>query len=527
MSDLTKPAGYPTDPSANRGVGRIQTHLSHVFLTEQRVYKFRKPVDFGFVHFATRSERNTDCEREVALNRRLAPDVYLGVAPLLSDGSQHWVGAVCDRIPTAHDPPEYCVVMRRLPTGRDALSLLDKGVLSELQLDRLAGRIAGFHEQCGLGTPAPFSAEDWRARCLDPVEQNFRSLAVSWDNASGSGRIAETAEAMRAFGEKHSDRFDRRRRTGRAVDGHGDLHLQHVWFETDQADPIIIDCLEFNESLRKIDAAAEVAFPAMDLHYRGYENLAARFLRTYARDSDDFDLYSVIDFFISYRAAVRAKVAAIAAADDNIDADQRSRAAASAHRHMELAAETIRSRPNAPLVLVGGVVGAGKSAVANVLADHVGGVVVSSDRVRKRMAGLAPTERIHAAPDEGLYAADATERVYAGLLDRARPIVESGRMAILDATFGRYRHRAMAAELARELRVPIHVVEARCSAQVAVARLARREKMGTDPSDAGPAHYARSVARFEPVSDEEHLHVIHTDIADWQNSISQLGSELR
>jgi predicted kinase len=194
---------------------------------------------------------------------------------------------------------------------------------------------------------------------------------------------------------------------------------------------------------------------------------------------------------------------------------------------MELAAEAIRTRPSAPLVLVGGVVGSGKSVVANALADQVGGVVVSSDRVRKRMAGLAPIERIHAAPDEGLYAADATERVYAGLLDRARPIVESGRMAILDATFGRYRHRAMAAELARELRVPIHVVEARCSAQVAVARLARREKMGTDPSDAGPAHYAQSVARFEPVSDEEHLHVIHTDIADWQNSISQLGSELR
>jgi hypothetical protein len=193
---------------------------------------------------------------------------------------------------------------------------------------------------------------------------------------------------------------------------------------------------------------------------------------------------------------------------------------------MELAAEAIRARPNAPLVLVGGVVGSGKSAVASALADRVSGVVVSSDRVRKRLAGLAPTERIRAAPDEGLYAAEAIERVYLGLVERARPIAASGRMAILDATFGRRRHRAMAAELARELRVPIHIVEVRCSAQVAVARLARRERMGTDPSDAGPALHAQSVARFEPVTGEERLHVIHTDIADWRSSIPQLASEL-
>jgi hypothetical protein len=99
-------------------------------------------------------------------------------------------------------------------------------------------------------------------------------------------------------------------------------------------------------------------------------------------------------------------------------------------------------------------------------------------------------------------------------------------MAILDATFGRQQHRAKAAELARELRVPIHIVEVRCSVQVAVARLAQREERGTDPSDAGPAFYAQSVARFEPVTEEEHGHVIHTDIADWRESIAQLASEL-
>src|SRR5262249_46012030 len=305
---------FPRDPSAATGVEWIQTHLSHVYRTGDRVYKFRKPVDLGFVRFASRAERNADCLREVALNRRLAPRVYLGVAPLCGTRARPVIGTPAESL--ASDPAalEHCVVMRRLPEGRDALSLLEQGKLSEAQLDALATRIARFHAAHGLGAPAPFSREEWLERCTAPAEQNLHPLADARDLVRAED-LTLARDLAHAFEVEHADRFERRRRDGRAVDGHGDLHLQHVWFERDHADPIAIDCLEFSESLRRIDAAADAAFLAMDLRYRGASSLAGRFLRSYARESDDFDLYSVVDYFLSYRAGVRAKVAALAARD--------------------------------------------------------------------------------------------------------------------------------------------------------------------------------------------------------------------
>jgi aminoglycoside phosphotransferase family enzyme/predicted kinase len=519
LAGFAQPDAYPTDPSAARGVSWIQTHLSHVFLTERRVYKLRKPVDLGFVDFTTREERNADCEREVSLNRRLAPDVYLGVAPLASDGRACWAGPISERASFGDDAPEHFVVMRRLPDGRDALSLLEKGALSEFQIDRVARRIANFHARSQLGAPAPIAASAWHARCVDPVEECFRALFRVSEAGDVRELLAKTADRTRDFARWRAHRFEERRLSGRAVDGHGDLHLQHIWFEEDDAEPVIIDCLEFSEQLRQIDSASDVAFTAMDLWYRGQRSLAERFLRTYASESGDFDLYGVVDYFIAYRALVRAKVAALVSIDANIDSGQRTRAAASAGRHLELAAEVMAGVTRGRLMLIGGVVGSGKSTVAEALAEQLDGVVISSDRVRKQLAGLPPTNRVHALPDQGLYAPDAVERTYAALFECARPIVTSGRVAILDATFSRRRHRAMAADLAAELGVDWRLIEVRCSPEIVRERLARRVADAASTSDAGPEFYDRSVARFEPIAESECALVVRTDVDDWREAL--------
>jgi predicted kinase len=417
--------------------------------------------------------------------------------------------------------------MRRLRDGRDALSLLEKGALSKIQIDRVALRVANFHERNKLGKPAPFAAPEWYARCVDPVEDCLRALFAVSEDVDLRAQLAETADLMRDFARQHLQRFEGRRLAGRAVDGHGDLHLQHIWFEEDDADPVIIDCLEFSERLRRIDTASEIAFAAMDLRYRGQRLLADCFLHSYARERDDFDLYGVVDYFIAYRALVRAKVAAIASADAGIDSGQRTRAAASVGRHLELAGEVMAPRALGSLVLVGGVVGTGKSTVAAALADELGGVVVSSDRVRKQLAGLPPSSRVRAGPDEGFYAPDAVERTYAALFERARPILTSGRVAILDATFSRRRHRAIAADLAAELGVRQRTIEVRCAPEIARARLARREAEGSGASDAGPAFYERSVARFEPFAESECHHVVHTDVDSWRDALEDLVCILR
>jgi hypothetical protein len=526
---LAGPAAYPGDASAAAGVAHVQTHLSQVFLTGGRVYKFRKAVDLSFVCFATRAERNADCLREVALNRRLAPDVYLGVAPILAAPVR--VGPIAERLaeaPAGGGAREHCVVMRRLPAGRDALSLLERGALTDAQLERAACLIARFHEQHALGAPAPFTRDAWRRRCVGPVEDNLSLLAKAPGELIEGGALATLATRTRAFAEAHAESFERRRLAGRAVDGHGDLHLQHLWYERDDADPIAIDCLEFSEALRQLDAAAEVAFPAMDLRYRGAAARAELFLRTYARESDDFDLYTLVDYFVSYRAAVRAKVASIAAADASIPAAQRARAAESVRRHLDLAVQALAPRGMGALVLVGGIVGTGKSTAAAEIADAVGGVVIASDRVRKRLAGVAPTARSRDAVDQGLYAPAMGDRVYAGLLERAAPVLASGRMALLDATWSRAADREAALRFAQARGVSIRFVETRCAAAVALERLARREASGADPSDAGPAFHASSAARFEAPAEwpADALVIVHTDRDGWRASLRERAPDL-
>lgn len=527
---LAQPEAHPLDPSAAVGVRHVQTHLSHVYLTGARAWKLRKAAALGFVDFSTRAERNADCAREVRLNRRLAPDVYLGVAPIEAAGGRFRVGAVAaepDADALRADPREHVVAMRRLPEGCDALSLLTRGALRARHVDAVADCLARFHAAHGLGAPAPFPPEAWRARIEAPVLENLRLLEPAAGRLFPRATWRRAGERARAFLGAHADRFEARRRAGRAVDGHGDVHLQHVWFEPGRREPLLVDCIEFRDDLRQIDAAAEIAFLAMDLRYRGRPRLAARFLRRYAAATDDFDAYGVLDYFVSYRAAVRAKVAALAADDPAIDAAQRAAAAVSARRHLALAARALAPAGPGAVVVVTGTVGSGKSSVAEVLADALEGVVIASDRVRKALAGLAPEARTGAA--RGLYADAAKERVYEALLERAAPVVASGRIAILDATYALERHRAAAFAWAAARGARAALVEVRCARPTALARLARRAAAGRDPSDAGPELLAWSEAHYEPPQPPAGAPalVVETDVPGWRASARALVRALR
>lgn len=529
LEALQAAGAYPGDASARGGAHWIQTHISHVFLTGERVYKFRKAVDLGFVRFATRDERNEDCLREVALNRRLAPDVYLGVAPLVGDGAAVRVGPAEETLARGDPPPEHCVVMRRLPDGCDALSLLQRGELADARIDRLAELVARFHAAHGLGCPAPFEPGAWRERVRAPVDANFRLLRQHAGALFPAELLERAREAADAFVEGHADALERRRREGRAVDGHGDLHLQHVWFEGGDEEPRIIDCVEFDADLRRIDAASEVAFTAMDLVYRDAPRLAGRFLRRYARESDDFDLFAVVDYFTSYRAAVRAKVAALAAGDEDIDAAQRGRAAESARRHLELASDALAAHEAGLLLLVAGAVGTGKTTAAEALADDLHGVVISSDRVRKRLAGIPAHVRAAAVGRGEIYGPEATRRTYEGVLERAEPVVASGRVAVLDATWSRREHRADALARARAWGARAFLVETCCDPGVALERLAGREAVGTDASDAGPERLRASLDAFEPLADwpERDRTRLRTDAPGWRDNARALAARLQ
>ena len=524
VRSLAQRSAYPDDASAASGVEHVQTHLSDVFLTRDRVYKLRKAVDLGFVDFTSRVERNADCIREVELNRRLAPDVYLGVAPIEEGPRGFVVGRLLEaRRLVLPDAAEHCVVMRRLPPARDAVSLLSGGRLTRRHVDATADRIAGFHQEHRL-PPQPRGRErailQRTTRCFQDC---VRTLEAALPNPQIRGTLLVVEDLARAFIDARAGELCERARRGLWVDGHGDLHLQHVWFERDGDFPVMIDCLEFDRELRQIDAASDVAFLAMDLAYRGREDLGDRLLGRYANATDDFGLFWVVDYFKGYRAVVRAKVAAIASLDSTLGQEQRRAARRSVRRHLALSERILRGRNRGSVVVLCGKVGTGKSTVADCIAHGYGGVRISSDRLRKRLAGLAPGTRVAVPTDDGLYSPQRSAEVYEEMLQRAEPVVASGRLAVLDASFNTAVRRDRVRSWAKERDASLLLIEVECRGDTALERLRERQVAGRDASDAGPDFYAISAGRFEPPCEwPRGTRVrLRTDAPGWRTDLSR------
>lgn len=507
----------------------MQTHISHVFLVGDRVYKLHKSVRLPFLDFSERAERNADCLREVALNRRLSPSVYLGVAPILAEGDEARVGPLAE---TIEDPDrEHFVVMRRLPEGTDALAMLERGELEPLHLEAVSDRLRPFHADNGLGRPAPWSPEAWHERIAAPVLES--AAAIGTTGLIEPARVASLDASIRSRLEALSDAFEQRRLEGRAIDGHGDLHLDHLWFETPAEPPLLIDCLEFDDALRRVDVASELAFLAMDLRYRGRADLGEAFLAHYALHTDDYGLYTVVDFFTAYRSLVRAKVAALAAGQSSVPAEQRRAARGSLEAHLALAETLLAGSADGispGVVVLCGTVGCGKSSVARALARTGRGVPIASDRVRKARLAQPAEQRLEAGVDEGPYRPEARERVYAAMLERAEPVVASGRTVILDAGYAARRERERVRRWAEARALPARLIEVRCAPETALERLRARKQAATDPSDAGPELLATSLDRFEPPSEwpAEAREVVHTDRTGWEAQLGRhAGRELR
>jgi aminoglycoside phosphotransferase family enzyme/predicted kinase len=479
LDDLRRPDAYPVPRPSQ--VTRITTHISWVFLTDREVWKLKRPVDYGFVNYTTLERRRRCCEDEVRLNRRLAPDVYLGVVPVRLGPRGHWFG-------TDGAVVDYAVRMRRLEDERSADALLRRGALTPEHLTRLAERLARFFMDAA---PAPGAGAIEVIR--DNVVENFAQV----EPFVGRFVSRETFDAVRVWQlgilERQSGRFRGRVEQGRIRDGHGDLRLEHVYFE--DAGPIVIDCVEFNERLRQGDAAADVAFLAMELTARSRADLAELFLAAFAQESDDHDLYGVVDFYAGYRAWVRGKIAALLAADPSTPPEKAVRKAEEARLLFNLARSYAEARPGtSPVVAVGGLIGSGKSTLAESLGRAAAVPVVSSDRIRKALAGVRATER---AP-EGAYSPAFSARTFDELFRRAAVVLDSGRGVVLDATFRERALRLRARDLARRHGRRFLFAETVCDEATLRERL-RRRAAGPSVSDAGEALLERVRAEFEPV----------------------------
>jgi aminoglycoside phosphotransferase family enzyme/predicted kinase len=486
--DLRRPEAYPAHTGAAH-IDLIETHISWVFLLEHEVFKVKKPVDLGFLDFTTLRQRYLACAAEVSLNRRLAPHVYLGLVPVRVDDG----GRACIR--GAGRVIDWAVHMQRLPDAIRADQMLAERRLSGADIDRIASRLATFHASCRAD---PATARFGLPGVLGQnLEENFAQTATLVDQHLSHDQAVELRTWQRAYLREHAAVFEGRAARGRVRDGHGDLRLEHVYLEP--ARVTVLDCIEFNDRFRYADVCSDVAFLSMDLAAHGRVDLAERLLAAYARETNDFDLYAVVDFYESYRAYVRGKIAAMVAADARMDEPARRRAAREARRYLLLALSADRRSLLSPsVVAVGGTIASGKSTIAARLGAEMGAPVVEADRTRKAMLGVAPLQRVDEPAWTGAYDPAFTDRVYEEVLRRAGVALASGRPVVIDASFRSRSMRDAARRLAASHGVPFRFVECRAPAEVCRARLRLREQRET-VSDGRLAIFDDFSARFEPV----------------------------
>ncbi len=412
------------------------------------------------------------CHREVALNRRLAPDVYLGVADVMDPS-----GVVCDHL----------IVMRRMPADRRLSTLVSNGADVSEDLWRLAHLLASFHARAERGPHADEAASvDATAQRWSTNTSEMRALSDRLLDGDVLTRIEGLAERYLAG---RDPLFERRVAEGRACDGHGDLLADDIFCLDDG--PRVLDCIEFDDRLRYGDVLGDVAFLAMDLERLDRPDLAAHFLRAYQEHAADTWPSSLAHHHIAYRAQVRAKVSAIRAAQGDADS------ARSAPQLLRLA-RTHLDAGRVRLVLIGGAPGTGKSTLAAALDTARDLTLLRSDEIRKELVGLRSDQPASASYQEGIYAPDTTRRTYEAMLQRARVALGFGETVALDASWTDEAQR----EAAREVAATRHadMVELCCVAPVEVAaqRMRTRAAAHDDPSDATPEIAAAMALRADP-----------------------------
>lgn len=447
-----------------------ETHTGLVVLFGDRAYKIKKPVLTDFLDFRTVEAREQVCRREVSLNRRLAPNSYLGVA--------HLVGA-------SDGPGEPVIVMRRHPAARCLATLVTEGGSGAAEIDAIAVLLAGFHRRADRGPDIDACAT--ADAVLSRWRENLAELRSLGAGILSPDEMSEAEQLLAEFVGGRADLFAQRIADGRIVDGHGDLQAADIYCLPDGPEPL--DCLEFDDSLRYVDGIDDAAFLAMDLEFLGRPELAARFLQRYCREADDRVPPALVHHYIAYRAVVRAKVDCIRVAQGRAEARDDAR------RHFAVALAHLRLTATR-LIIVGGGPGTGKTTLARSLAGEIGAQVLSTDDVRRELRAAGRIDGAVGGLQAGLYTSENVGLVYDEVCRRARDLLADGHTVILDGTWRDPRHRGAAHRVAADLGVPVHEFVCTTTLDAARERIATR----------GPTTSDATVEMAAPLT---------PDLADW------------
>ena len=480
---LLDPAAHP---HATGDLRVEETHISWLIFTDDHVYKVKKPVNFGFLDFSTLDRREHFCREELRLNQRLSPNVYLGVEPVTLDGGRYLLGGDGQVI-------DYALKMRRLPESGWLAGLLKRDQVDAPMVRRIAARIADFHAQAA----EPSAAAEGSS--LDIVSQNTEENFNQTAPFLGWTLPQTTYDVVRAYSRTflHTGRslFLRREEERRIRDGHGDLHAGQICVENGID---FIDCIEFNDRFRIGDTAADLAFLAMDLDARGHPELSRVLVEEYRTRTNDEGLEDVLRFYKCYRAYTRGKVESMRADQLDTHRPERRAAEAAARRYFQLARHY--AIPKGPLLIaLTGLMGTGKSSVAEALSMCWDAMTMNSDVVRKELAGVPAGNHRYVAWQQGIYAEKTSEATYTEMHRRAAQVLTEGGVVVLDGSYAKNRWREAASRTAEMADAQFVLVEVHCPPAIVRDRLLRREASGEGASDGRIELASRQAAEYEPV----------------------------
>jgi len=485
---LLEPSAYPEPPGA---IEFKQTHISYLFFTQAYVYKIKKAVDFGFLNFTTVEKRKFFCHQEVALNRRLSPDVYIGVVEVNRENSRIVFEGRGEVV-------EYAVKMRRLPSDRMMDSLLMADKVTGPMVRHIANVIADFHRNAETNAHISGFGQ------LSVIEQNTEENFIQTMNFIGrtitQKQFDEIKEYAHGFFKTRHGLFAKRIEQGLIRDCHGDIHAEHICITNGI---YIFDCIEFNERFRYSDTAADIAFLAMDLDFYNCNNLSRIFCDAYIKASGDRDAGALLDFYKCYRAYVRGKVEGFKSRQKEVPAEEKGAAGLKAKRYFHLAHMYATEGFRPMLMIICGLTGTGKTTAAHAMAKETSIKIISSDMVRKELSHIPAAEHRFEEFGKGIYAEGFTEKTYAEMLRRAEALLQKGYSVILDATFQKSAHRKIAMGLAEKLGAGFRIVECILNDNMVRERLEKRFE-GEGISDGRWEIYVKQKEGYEPIK-EPHM----------------------
>jgi aminoglycoside phosphotransferase family enzyme/predicted kinase len=481
----------------------IETHISCILLTGPYAYKFKKPVNLGFVDFSTPELRRFDCEEELRLNRELAPALYLGLVTVTGDLDHPELNGSGPAL-------EYAVMMRQFPEDMRLDHVAERGELQTDHIDALADQLARFH----IHSPSVPEESSYgeAAEVRRPVLENFSQITALLSDVQQRKMLDEIRHWTEQDLLMLQGDFQHRRHDGWIRECHGDLHLGNITLFNDQV--TLFDRLEFSPALRWIDVMSDIAFLLMDLRQRGHHRLAMRLLNRYLEQTGDYLGLGVLRFYLVYRAMVRAKVAIIQArqrAEQGQDPGEQER---EFDHYLRTALNYTRSAASAPLIITHGLSGSGKSWVSAQLAESLGALRLRSDVERKRLFALRPEVRIPSAVGQGLYQPDISRETYRRLQAAAYMVLDAGCPVILDATFLDREQREHMRRLARSCGAPFIILDIRAPDELLRTRILARNREDRDASDADLQVLEYQLAHQDPLSEEELAHTVVVENTD-------------